>query len=224
MSMKHSTTGAAFISAAILSACGGGGSDPAPPPPTLAESIAYPNVSVNTGDWFVYTRTTVPTLPVGTSPTERTITRHFPGSSTRVDTTSTFSNSLTSRVYAGGAQVSTSSGTLLCTYSPAYRGSPPAVSSVGDTYSEMSTESCATQPNGTATVRTFSVNGSNYPTELRTIPLGTFSTFKIHAKHCQLICQRHNDNPWQTCWIDRHTGRTVECKFHLQRRPSRPNK
>lgn len=214
--MKRSTTTATFFSVALLAACGGGGSDPAPttlPPPSNPN--AYPNVSPNAGDWFVYTSTVTPTLPAGTAPTERTITRHFrivnaDGSLTRAETTSRF-NSLASRAFnTAGAQVTYTSGTLICTYAPAYRSGPPLTSVVGDSFTATSSESCATQPSGTATVRALSATGSNQSTESKTIPLGTFSTFK-YSQTLVTTSSADVTTTLETCWIDRNSGRTVEC-------------
>lgn len=216
--MSRSKTVATVLSLALLGACGGGGggSDTAvtpPPPPTI--SNAYPNVSPSAGDWFVYTSTVTPTLPAGAAPTQRTITRHFrivntDGSLTRADTTSTF-NSLASRAFnAAGAQVTLISGTLLCTYAPAYRSGPLLTSIIGDSYSSTSSESCATQPSGTATVRNLSTSGTNQSNESKSIPLGTFSTFK-YSQTLVTTATADVTTTLETCWIDRSTGRTVEC-------------
>ena len=207
-----------------LTACGGGGSDSSPSTPsTPVNTNAYPTATPTSGDWFVYTSSVNPTLPAGATPTERTITRHFrvvngDGSLTRADTTSTF-NSLASIAFnSSGALVSYTSGTLLCSYAPAYRSNPPRTSVIGDTYSANSSESCATQPNGTATVRTLSANGTNQPAESKTISIGTFSTFKYSQT---LLTSSATDvtTTLETCWIDRNTGRTVECTSTYSRVP-----
>lgn len=202
--------------ALLFAACGGGGSDttPATPEPP-SDPNAFPSALPAPGDWFVYTSSVNPTLPAGTAATERTFTRHFrvvnsDRSLTRADTTSTF-NSLASRAfYSAGALVSYTSGTLLCNYAPAYRSIPPYTSSVGDSYSGTSSESCATQPNGAATVLTLSTNGVNQPVENKTIPLGTFSTFK-YIQTLTTSSTADVRTSLETCWIDRNTGRTVEC-------------
>jgi hypothetical protein len=198
-----------------LGACGGGGSDSPPAPPPPSNPNAYPSALPNAGDWFVYTSTVTPTVPAGSAATERTITRHFrivnaDTSLTRADTVSTF-NSLASRAFnASGALVTYTSGTLLCNYAPAYRSGPPSASVVGETYSTSSSESCATQPNGSPTVRTLSVTGTNQPTESKTIPLGTFNTFK-YSQTLVSTSTTSVTTTLETCWIDRNMGRTVEC-------------
>ena len=213
--MRHLKPIAAFVLVANFTACGGGGSDSSPTPSTPVNTNAYPSAKPTSGDWFIYTSSVNPTLPAGATPTERTITRHYrivnsDGSLTRADTTSAF-NSLASRAYnSNGALVSYTSGSLLCNYAPAYRSSPPITSLVGDTYSATSSESCATQPNGTATIRTLSANGTNQSAESKTISIGTFSTFK-YSQTLLASTATEVTTTLETCWIDQNTGRAVEC-------------
>ena len=209
--MNHSTKTAMLLSIALLAACGGGGSDPTPP-----DNVnAFPNVSPSAGDWYVYTSTVTPTLPTGAAPSERTITRHYrvvnsDGSFTRTDIASTV-NSLASRAYnTSGALVTYTSGTQLCTYAPAFRSGPPLTSVLADSFTATSTESCAIQPSGAPTLTTLSANGSNQSTESRSIPLGTFSTFK-YSQTIVASSASGVTTTLETCWIDRNTGRAVEC-------------
>ena len=201
------------IAASLLAGCGGGGSDAAPTAPSNPN--AYPSALPVAGDWFVYTSSVNPTLPVGTAPTERTITRHFrivnpDGSLTRADTTSTF-NSIASRAFnSARALVSYTSGTLLCNYAPAYPSGPPLASVVGDAFNSTSTESCATQPNGTPSTSALSTTGTNQSVEAKNIPLGGFNTFKF-AQTRTATSSTAVTTTVETCWIDRATGRTVEC-------------
>ena len=81
---------------------------------------------------------------------------------------------------------------------------------VGDAYSAASAESCATQPNGTASVTNLSVTSGSQAAESKTIPVGTFSTFK-YAQTLTASSTTSTTTTSETCWIDKATGRTVEC-------------
>lgn len=216
--MKSTMIKLSSISVALLvSACGGGGGSDAPPasPAVPANPNAYPAVTPSAGDWFVYTSTVTPTLPAGATATEGTITRHYrivnPDSSiTRADTRSTFTSLASSAFNSSGALVSYTSGTLLCNYAPAYRSGPPLTSVVGDAYSATSAESCATQPNGTATVTNLSVASGSQVVESKTIPLGTFGAFK-YTQTLVATSAASTTTTIESCWVDKVTGRTVEC-------------
>jgi hypothetical protein len=215
-----------FVTAIATASCGGGGSSDttSTTPAPVVNANAYPSMLSNAGDWFVYTMTVTPTLPAGTAPTERTITRYFrivntDGSLTRADTTSSF-NSLASRAFnTAGALVSYTSGTFLCNYAPAYRSGPGLNSLVGDNYNSNATESCATQPNGAATTSALSTSGTNQPNETRSIPVGTFSTFK-YSQTLITTSATATTTTLETCWIDKVTGRTVECTSSYSTTPT----
>lgn len=200
--------------ALLLSACGGGGSSDVPVV-TPSNPNAYPAISPASGDWFVYTSVVTPTLPAGSTASERTITRYFrivndDSSLARADLYSSF-NSLASRAFdGGGALVSYVSGTLVCDYAPAYRSIPPLTASVGDSYSAATTESCTTRPSGTSTTTALSVASSSQAIESKTIPLGTFSTFK-YVQTLTATSGASITTTVETCWIDKVTGRAVEC-------------
>lgn len=197
-----------------LAACGGGGGSNSPIAPP-SNPNAYPTAMPAAGDYFVYSSSVTPTLPAGSPPTERTVTRNFlivnaDGSLTRADTVSTF-NSLASRAYsADSALVSYTSGTLLCTFAPAYRSTPPRTSVVGDAYVATSTESCATQPAGSPTTVSLSDSGNAQAVETKTIPIGTFTAFK-YTQTLIATSSTSATTTVETCWIDKTTGRTVEC-------------
>jgi hypothetical protein len=203
-----------LLTACLAASCGGGGSDTTSVT-QLSNPNAYPSALPVAGDWFVYTSSVNTTLPVGTAATERTTTRHFrivnsDGSLTRADTTSTF-NGLASRAFnTAGAIVSYTSGTLLCNYAPPYRSGPPLVSVVGDAFNASSSESCATQPNGIPSVVALATTGTSQSVEARTIPLGTFNTFK-YTQTLTSTSATAVTTTVETCWIDKATGRTVEC-------------
>lgn len=202
-----------ILTTCLCVACGGGGSDATPTPTTNPN--AYPLALPVAGDWFVYTSSVNPSLPAGSTPSERTVTRNYrivnaDGSFTRADTTSTF-NSLASPAFnSAGALVSYTSGTLLCNYAPAYLSGPPITSAVGDSFNSSSTESCATQPNGTPSTTALSVVGNNQAVETKTIPLGSFSAF-TYAQTRTATSATAVTTTVETCWIDRTTGRALEC-------------
>lgn len=195
-----------------------------PPPTSLAvpaggwcppsDPNPYPAGNFIAGDWAVYNYSITPTLPFGTPATEEIITREYlvvnsDGSRTRRDNTSAFTL-FSSRAYTSAGLVSFSSGTKLCKYAPAYRTSPPSRSVVGETFNSSSTESCATQPNGTPAVASLLVKGENELVEIRTIPLGTFNTFK-YTVSITSISSSTTTKTLESCWLDLITGRVVEC-------------
>lgn len=214
----------AIIALTTASCGGGGGSDTTT---TGAEPIvntnAYPTAQPNAGDWFVYTSTVTPSLPVGAVPTERTITRYFrivntDGSLTRTDTTSTFNSLGSSAFNAAGAIVSYTAGSLLCSYAPAYRSGPGIITQIGDNFTSNSTESCATQPNGVPKTSALSTTGSNQPNENRSISIGTFNTFK-YVQTRNTTTSTATTNTVETCWIDKVTARAVECTSNYSTTP-----
>ena len=209
---------APIVAALGLAACGGGGSDsstaPAAAQPTVNPN-AYPSAVPATGDYFVYSSTTTPSLPAGQPATLRTTTRTFAlvnadRSFTRADT-STSGFVAAQRQYAPEAGLlSHRSGSIECTYAPAYQIVPVTTSVVGDRYSTSADESCVTQVGGTPTTNRLSLSGTVEAAEARTLPIGTFDTIR-YTQTIVTPSATATTTTVETCWIDKATGRAVEC-------------
>jgi hypothetical protein len=199
--------------ACFVVACGGGNEAV---PAQAANPNAFPTALPAAGDWFVFTSSVSPTLPAGAAPGESTYTRHYyvvnaDGSYERADTYAGPSNSSTYSYNGAGAVTSATSGTRLCTFAPALRGLPPLTSVVGDSYNSTSTETCATQPTGALpAVFEIAVAGNSQAVESKATPLGSFTAFRYSQTTTSTTSGAVNTNI-ETCWIDKFTGRTVEC-------------
>jgi len=213
----------AMSAAAVLAGCGGGGSDTASNNSQATPDV-YPAVKPAAGDWFVYTSITTPTLPAGQAPTQRTIIRYFPtvnadGSLTRIDTASSVIPRAQRVFDANKAVVALTSASSQCSFVNPYRSAPPLASKVGDTYSANSTEFCTAVPSGTASQFTFALTGSSVAIEDRTIPLGTFRTFKYTQTTVSTSATSTVTNV-ESCWTDMVSGQTVECTTTSQTVPA----
>ena len=200
-----------------LTACGGGGTDATstPTPSTSNASNTYPTALPSAGDYSVYSSLTTPTLPAGTAANTRMIIRSYrvvgaDGSLTRADTAST-ATTLSLRNYStDGALVSSTIGTTLCTFAPAYLAGAPRTAVVGDAYSTATTETCAVQPAGTPATYSITAAGNALAVESKAIPLGTFSAFKTTTTYVQ-TSSTSTSTTVETCWKDKVTAQIVEC-------------
>jgi hypothetical protein len=213
----------AMSAAAVLAGCGGGGSDTAPNNAQTTPEV-YPAVKPAAGDWFVYTSTTTPTLPAGQVPTQRTIVRYFPtvnvdGSLTRIDTASSVIPRAQRVFDANKAIVSVASASSQCSFVNPYRSAPPLASKVGDTYTANSTQFCTAVPSGAASQLAIAITGSSVAIEDRTIPLGTFRTFKYTQTTVSTSAASTVTNV-ESCWTDMVSGQTVECTTTSQTVPA----
>lgn len=178
-------------------------------------SATYPAVQYTSGDWYLYESTRTNTLP-SVSTTNYSYVREFrAGSAEQYQRILTYSDPamrLTSQAYSSGGLLSSLSNTSNCTYSPPYRSPPPPGNTVGQAYSMTSTQSCVppVSGSGTPSTSTSTVNGSINAIEERTVPAGTFQTFK-YTMQSQSVSTTGISAATETCWIDASTGHTVEC-------------
>ena len=216
--MNAIRAGLACSLVSLLAACGGGGGGDEGTGAPLTSSSTYPTAGPTAGDWFSYTQTTQRTVPSASTATYN-YTRHYgnvaaDGSGSYRETsvesaasTTVFDDARATISYAGG-----------CSYSPAHRAIPPLGAGAGTTYSSSAARACVNVP-AQYTSATVTVIGKADGPERRTIPLGTFNTFK-HTKTVTNTVPTDASVSTITCWDDMSTGTTVECTMESKTTPT----
>ena len=216
----------ATVASLVLTACGGGGSDSsqAGSPPAGANPNAYPSVAPFKGDYFVYTSTTTPTLPTGQAPAQRTVSRDVQsvsadGAFVRLDTFSAVSPSTIRNYAADGNETSRITTASRCDFTPGYRNTPPRGSVVGDKFTSSSKQTCTAQPGGGVTSVELVESGTVLAAESRTVAVGTFDTIKFEHTTTSTSATGVTTT-LETCWVDKLSGRAVECTSTFSTTPS----
>ncbi len=222
MGSRHrlQTASLAAAVAVLTTGCGGGGKDPEPEaPPT------FTGLTTQMGDWYAYSSEITPTVGGG-SPSVLYQTRtdavvSGDGSRTQVRTFGT-GNRSTRTFNASGGLTGLQSGSTTCTYTGDARTSPPLGTRAGEAYRVNYTETCTSTGSSTAAVWLYAGNGTFNGVETRSLPVGTFSTFKYTVEYTITLQSGGTAevSRWiETCWVDRQSGRAVECNQQFTSTP-----
>lgn len=214
------TASLAAVVAVLATGCGGGGKDPEPEaPPT------FTGVTTQMGDWYAYSTEITPTVGGG-SPSVIYQTRtdavvSGDGSRTQVRTFSS-GNRSTRSLSPSGALTGLQSGATTCTYTGDARTTPPPGTKAGETYRVNYTETCTSTGSSVTSVWLYAGNGTFNGVETRSLPVGTFTTSKYTVDYTISLQSggTASVSRWvETCWVDRQSGRAVECNQQFTSTP-----
>lgn len=208
---KHFTW-SALAAIGLLAACGGGGGETVTEPP--------PAPRFSTGDHYTYAVTSTPVLPAGGSVTSYHTTVSVKtvaadSASERVVTYGGLQSVAVLEAYtATGALASTTmhiglTPTASCVYTPASQSAPPFPTSVGQTWSFVSTQTCV---NGwTAAAPDVTASGRVLALEEVTVPAGAYMSHRAERTAVATGPTFGSTESTQTCWYATANGVALRC-------------
>ena len=203
---------AAVVSGVLAAACGGGGSG------GEAEPTQAPRFSA--GEHYTYEVTSTPVVPAGGSVTTYHTTVSIKtvaadsGSERVVTYGGVQSVAVLEAHTAGGAHVSTTmhvglTPTASCVYTPAAQSAPPFPTSVGQTWSFVSTQTCV---NGwTAAAPDVTASGRVLALEEVTVPAGAYMSHRTERTAVATGPTFGSAESTQTCWYAAANGVALRC-------------